>query len=91
MPGIIVGVDGSDHSGHALRWAMQEAARRHAPLTVMTVCPSPARPATAATTPSPAPQRENSSIADVKSSVKANYEEDDLDVPAFIRKRNENQ
>jgi cell division protein FtsZ len=50
-----------------------------------------ARPATAATTPSPAPQRENSSIADVKSSVKANYEEDDLDVPAFIRKRNENQ
>ena len=48
MPGIIVGVDGSGHSGHALRWAMQEAARRHAPLTVMTVCPSPARPATAA-------------------------------------------
>jgi cell division protein FtsZ len=50
-----------------------------------------ARPVAAATTPSPVPQRENSSIADVKSSVKANYEEDDLDVPAFIRKRNENQ
>ncbi|HEY5354960.1 MAG TPA: universal stress protein [Streptosporangiaceae bacterium] len=47
MPGIIVGVDGSDHSGHALRWAMQEAVLRHAPLTVMTVCPSQARPATA--------------------------------------------
>ena len=29
-----------------LCWAMQEAAQHHAPLTVMTVCPSPARPAT---------------------------------------------
>ncbi|HET7186119.1 MAG TPA: cell division protein FtsZ [Terriglobales bacterium] len=36
-----------------------------------------------------APQREMTSIADVKGSVKTNYEEDDLDVPAFIRKRNE--
>ncbi len=46
MPGIIVGVDGSDHSYHALCWAMHEAALHNAPLTVMTVCPSPARPAT---------------------------------------------
>jgi len=46
MPGIIVGVDGSDHSRRALSWAMREAAQHHAPLTVMTVCPSPARPAT---------------------------------------------
>jgi cell division protein FtsZ len=37
----------------------------------------------------PAPQRENTSLADVKSTVKTNYEEDDLDVPAFIRKRHE--
>jgi hypothetical protein len=35
------------------------------------------------------PQRETTSIADVKSTVKNNYGEDDLDVPAFIRKRNE--
>jgi cell division protein FtsZ len=40
-------------------------------------------------TPTPVPQRENTSIADVKSTVKTTYEEDDLDVPAFIRKRNE--
>ncbi|MBZ5569574.1 MAG: cell division protein FtsZ [Acidobacteriia bacterium] len=40
-------------------------------------------------TPRAAPQRENTSLADVKSTVKTNYEEDDLDVPAFIRKRNE--
>ncbi|HEY8045332.1 MAG TPA: universal stress protein [Streptosporangiaceae bacterium] len=46
MHGIIVGVDDSGHSHYALRWAMHEAALRHAPLTVMTVCPSPARPAT---------------------------------------------
>jgi nucleotide-binding universal stress UspA family protein len=46
MSGIIVGVDGSGHSHRALVWAMQEAAQHNAPLTVMTVCPSPARPAT---------------------------------------------
>jgi nucleotide-binding universal stress UspA family protein len=37
MPGIIVGVDGSDHSRHALEWAIREAVVRHAPLTVLTV------------------------------------------------------
>jgi len=37
MPGIIVGVDGSPDSQHALEWAMKEAAIRHAPLTVLTV------------------------------------------------------
>jgi nucleotide-binding universal stress UspA family protein len=37
MPGIIVGVDGSGHSHRALEWAMQEAALRHVPLTVLTV------------------------------------------------------
>jgi nucleotide-binding universal stress UspA family protein len=37
MPGIIVGIDGSDHSRHALEWAVREAAVRHAPLTVFTV------------------------------------------------------
>ena len=46
MTGIIVGVDGSDHSRHAFRWATHEAVLRHAPLTVMTVRPAPARPAT---------------------------------------------
>ena len=37
MPGIIVGVDGSGYSQHALEWAVTEAAIRHAPLTVITV------------------------------------------------------
>jgi nucleotide-binding universal stress UspA family protein len=37
MPGIVVGVDGSPNSEHALDWAMQEAAIRHAPLTVVAV------------------------------------------------------
>ena len=46
MPGIIVGVDGSDHSRRALRWAMQEAVLRRIPLTVMTVRHDPVRPAT---------------------------------------------
>jgi nucleotide-binding universal stress UspA family protein len=46
MPGIVVGVDGSDYSRHALSWAMREAALRDVPLEVVTVHPPPARPAT---------------------------------------------
>jgi nucleotide-binding universal stress UspA family protein len=46
MPGILVGVDGSDHSRRALEWAMREAAHHNVPLTVMTVHPGPVRPAT---------------------------------------------
>ena len=37
MPGIIVGIDGSVHSRRALTWALNEAAIRHVPLTVLTV------------------------------------------------------
>jgi nucleotide-binding universal stress UspA family protein len=34
--GIVVGIDGSDHSEHALRWAIAEARLRHTPLHVVT-------------------------------------------------------
>jgi nucleotide-binding universal stress UspA family protein len=37
MPGITVGIDGSDNAHHALIWAMNEAAQRGGPLTVLTV------------------------------------------------------
>ncbi len=37
MPGITVGIDGSDNAHHALIWAMKEAALRDVPLTVLTV------------------------------------------------------
>jgi nucleotide-binding universal stress UspA family protein len=46
MSRVLVGVDGSDHSRYAVRWAMHEAVLRQAPLTVMTVRPGAARPAT---------------------------------------------
>jgi nucleotide-binding universal stress UspA family protein len=46
MSGIVVGVDGSDHSHSALIWAMRQAAQQHVPLTVLAVRPDPARPAT---------------------------------------------
>jgi nucleotide-binding universal stress UspA family protein len=39
MPGIVVGVDGSHHSTRALEWAVDEAALRQAPLTVLAVHP----------------------------------------------------
>lgn len=37
MPGIIVGIDGSERSHKALEWAVREAGIRNAPLTVLTV------------------------------------------------------
>jgi len=37
MPGIVVGIDGSVHSRHALEWAISEAVLRGTPLTVLTV------------------------------------------------------
>ena len=37
MTGIIVGIDGSEHSQHALEWAVREAAVRQEPLTVITI------------------------------------------------------
>ena len=37
MPGILVGIDGSDHSERALEWAMKEAGLRHQPVTVLAV------------------------------------------------------
>jgi len=46
MAGIIVGVDGSDHSRRALAWAMHEAVKHRLPLTVVSIHPPPARPAT---------------------------------------------
>ena len=39
MPGIIVGVDGSEHSLSALDWALNEADLRQTQLTVVTVSP----------------------------------------------------
>jgi nucleotide-binding universal stress UspA family protein len=37
MPGILVGLDGSNYSERALEWAAREAAIRHAPLRVLAV------------------------------------------------------
>ena len=37
MPGIVVGIDGSDHSRKALEWAVHEAGVRGTSLTVLAV------------------------------------------------------
>ena len=39
MPGIVVGVDGSQNSERSLEWAMKEAGLRQVPLTVVAVHP----------------------------------------------------
>ena len=44
MPGIVVGVDGSGYSEHALEWAVRQAALQHAHLTVLTVNPVATEP-----------------------------------------------
>ena len=41
MSGIVVGVDGSDHSRKALEWAVREAGATGQPLTVLAVHPVP--------------------------------------------------
>ena len=41
MPGIIVGIDGSDNSLNALEWAVREAGVRGTSLTVLAVHPVP--------------------------------------------------
>src|SRR5215471_10581515 len=46
MPGIVVGVDGSDHSRRGLIWAIRQAAQQQVPLTVLAVRPDPVRPVT---------------------------------------------
>jgi hypothetical protein len=45
----------------------------------------------AAAPPAAATRHEAPSLETVKSSVKANYSQDDLDVPAFLRKKGEMQ
>jgi nucleotide-binding universal stress UspA family protein len=42
MSTMVVGIDGSHNSSHALEWAMSEAALRDADLTVITVNSVPA-------------------------------------------------
>ena len=46
-------------------------------------------PVQAVAATAPVSQREYASLEEVKSSVKGSFEDDDLDVPAFIRKRAE--
>jgi cell division protein FtsZ len=90
----------SDQAGRRERTAAAAAAEavshaRTAPAFVPSppepvVQPTPVTPPVSVMQQRPAhPQRESTSIADVKGTVKTSYEEDDLDVPAFIRKRNE--
>ena len=44
MPGIVVGIDGSQRSARALEWALRQGAVRHAAVTVLTVHMVPASP-----------------------------------------------
>jgi len=62
-----------------------ELPRAQAAAAPLPVTPSPALARTSST-----PARETPSLEKVKTSVSGKFEEDDLDVPAFIRKRGDN-
>ncbi len=62
MPGIVVGVDGSDHSRTALEWAVKEAGIRQAPLTVLAVHPVAISPWTGAPITFPTDQPEEAKL-----------------------------
>jgi cell division protein FtsZ len=53
--------------------------------------PHPTYQAAAPPAPAPVTRQEAQTLEAVKSSVKGNYSQDDLDVPAFLRKKGEMQ
>jgi len=70
--------------------ASSATGHNHATPAYATVAPSGGgAPAVAMQRTPSAPSRENPSLEKVKSSVSGSFEQDDLDVPAFIRKRGE--
>lgn len=71
MAGIVVGTDGSDNAGHALDWAMAEAALRQAPLTVVAVVAAPASYWTGRPAPLPG---DDERVAEVRKSAEAAVE-----------------
>src|SRR6516225_5062631 len=88
MSGILVGVDGSDHSRRALSWAMREAVAHQVPLTVMAVHAESPRPATQVywnvpTLPEGSPDPELARTA-VRKWVDTVADEDGLTVPEVI-------
>jgi cell division protein FtsZ len=75
---------------HALTAAAAISQARTASAYVPPSAPEPPPPSPPIhRAPPPAPLREHTSLDALKSGVKGNFEQDDLDVPAFIRKRAE--
>ena len=70
MPGIVVGVDGSDHSRRALGWAIREAAQHDVPLTVVAVRPAAVRPATHIYWPMPVLPEDSGDLEHARTAVR---------------------
>ena len=70
MPGILVGVDGSDHSRRALGWAIREAAQHDVPLTVVAVRPAAVRPATHIYWPMPVLPEDSGDLEHARTAVR---------------------
>ena len=89
---IATGFKGVSQRTHAaVSTAATIANTRTASAFVPATPPRPHPTYQAAASPAPAPRHEAPTLETVKSSVKGNYSQDDLDVPAFLRKKGEMQ
>ena len=87
---IATGFKSMPQRAHAAVGAGASIANTRTPSAFVPATPPRPHPTyQAAAPPAPAPRHEAPSLETVKSSVKANYSQDDLDVPAFLRKKGE--
>jgi cell division protein FtsZ len=89
---IATGFKSMPQRSHAAVGAGASIANTRTPSAFVPATPPRPHPTyQAAAPPAPAPRHEAPSLETVKSSVKGNYSQDDLDVPAFLRKKGEMQ
>jgi cell division protein FtsZ len=87
---IATGFKSMPQRSHAAVGAGASIANTRTPSAFVPATPPRPHPTyQAAAPPAPAPRHEAPSLETVKSSVKGNYSQDDLDVPAFLRKKGE--
>ena len=87
---IATGFKSMPQRTHAAVNTSAAIANTRTPSAFVPATPAPRpHPTYQAATPAPAPRHEAASLETVKSSVKGNYPQDDLDVPAFLRKKGE--
>ncbi len=86
---IATGFKSMPQRTHAAVNTSAAIANTRTPSAFVPATPPRPQPTYQAAAPAPAPRHEAPTLETVKSSVKGNYSQDDLDVPAFLRKKGE--